>query len=59
MTDEEQKTRVERLKAIYREFFSHLSLLKQKKDRILNAYEQELSSHAQERLRHELDKPSV
>jgi hypothetical protein len=59
MSDEEQKTRIDRMKAIYRDFFSKLSLLKNKKEQILNAYERELVTRTQEQLRHELDKPSV
>jgi hypothetical protein len=59
MPDEDQKSRIERLKAIYRDFFAEFSSLRKKKDQILEQYETQLEEQQRERLRQKLDKPSV
>lgn len=59
MPDDDQQSRIERLKAIYRDFFADFSVLRKKKDAILKTHETQLEEQKREHLRQQLDKPSV
>lgn len=59
MNEEDHQTHIERLKNVYRDFLSHLSILRSKRDRILDAYEREIEARVQARLRDRIDPPSV
>lgn len=59
MIEEDHQTHVERLKGVYRDFLTHLSVLKSKRDHILDSYEREIETRAQARLRDRIDPPSV
>lgn len=59
MIDEDPQSRIDRLKAVYRDFFAEFSLLNKKKDRILKEYEMQLDEKKRSILRHDLDQPSV
>jgi hypothetical protein len=59
MKDEDSNSRVERLKAIYRDFFKEFLVLDKKKNQILKKYEMELEAREQERLHHKIDASNI
>ena len=59
MINEDRQSRIDRLKAVYRDFFAEFSLLSKKKDRILQEYEMQLDEKKRTALRHDIDQPFV
>ncbi len=59
MIDEDPQSRIDRLKAVYRDFFAEFSLLNKKKDRILQAYEMQLDEKKRSSLRKDIDQTYV
>jgi hypothetical protein len=59
MKDEESTSRIERLKAIYRDFIVEFSALDKKKNRILKTYQEELDAAKEKRIQKDIHQSNV